>query len=150
VWFGLSAAHDTTRFRASSAPVLELSPSTICFPGRYSLNFLFEKAMNVDIYVDEKLTAFAGIYCAHCGKTITEASNANLIFKESYANRFPVVKDGIHTVHKACDRPFTLLNPCAQNERYSWIQLDAALYMLLKNCHYKPSEGKRVAAIFAN
>ena len=51
---------------------------------------LFETLMNVDIYLDENLTALPGIYCAHCGKTITDASNANLIFKESYAKRSPV------------------------------------------------------------
>jgi hypothetical protein len=105
--------------------------------------------MNVDIYVDEKFSAFPGIYCAHCGKTILDASNANLIFKESYIKRFPVIKEGVHTVHKECDEDFMLLNPCGENERYSWIQLDGALHMLLDNCHYNPSDGRRVAAMSA-
>jgi hypothetical protein len=65
--------------------------------------------MNVDIYVDEQLTAFPQIYCAHCGETITDASDANLIFKETYGKRSAIIKGTIHTVHKCCDRPFTLL-----------------------------------------
>ena len=127
---------------------MEIRPSTNCFSGHCSL-IVFDPVMNVDIYVDEQLTAFPQIYCAHCGGTITDASDANLIFKETYGQRSAIIKDAIHTVHKCCDRPFTLLNPCGENARYSWISLDAALYMLLRNCHYKPAEGKRRAALFA-
>jgi hypothetical protein len=106
--------------------------------------------MNVDIYVDERLIAFPGIFCAHCGKTIKDASNANFIFRESRVVRSHTIKDGIHTVHKECDRPFVHSHPCGPDEKYSWIQLDAALYMLLRNCRYKPGEGKRLATtIFA-
>jgi hypothetical protein len=105
--------------------------------------------MNVDIYVDEQLTAFPGIYCAHCGKTIKDASNANLIFKESWVNRKPLIRDGIYTVHKECDRPFTFLHRCGKDERWSWIGLDSALYMLLRNCRYKPQAAKRRAGPFA-
>jgi len=52
--------------------------------------------MNIDIYVDERLTAFPQIYCSHCGETIKDAANANLIFKESGAKRKPVIRDAIH------------------------------------------------------
>jgi len=67
--------------------------------------------MNIDIHVDERLTAFPQIYCAHCGETITDPSNANLIFKEFRLKRSGKIKNGIHTVHKSCDSPFTLQNP---------------------------------------
>ena len=106
--------------------------------------------MNVDIYVDEQLTALPGICCAHCGKTIKDASNANFIFKELVLPKPRTIKDGIYTVHKECDDPFVHQHPCRPDERYSWIQLDAALHMLLRNCRYKPGEAKRLAeTVFA-
>jgi len=105
--------------------------------------------MNVDIYVNEQLTAFPGIYCAQCGETIKDASEANLIFKEVWGKGRQLIRQDIYTVHKECDDDFTARRPCADGERYSWISLDAALYMLLRNCRYKPSRAKRAAALSA-
>ena len=106
--------------------------------------------MNIDIYVDEQPTAFPGLYCAHCGETIKDASNANLIFKEAWGKGKQLIREGVHTVHMFCDDDFTGAHPCGEHERYSWISLDAALYMLLRNCEYKPAHAKRTAELCAN
>jgi len=127
---------------------LEIRPSTNCFSGLCSLP-CFEEIMNIDIDVDERLKAFPQIYCAFCCETITDATEGNLIFKEARTKKPRVIKTGIYTVHKLCDRPFTHSYPCDPGERYSWIPLDAALYMLLRNCHYKPAEAKRGAELAA-
>jgi hypothetical protein len=102
--------------------------------------------MNVEITITPVGRAVPRFHCASCGEVIESAHEANLIWREPFARPAEPIANP-STVHKECDLQFQRQHPAAKGERWVWIQLDAALHMLLSNSGYNAAEAKRAAEI---
>ena len=110
-------------------------------------------SQKIKVINDNELHAYPVIVCDECNKEITDAKDGNAIWREARFAHYaaePKFYEVKHT-HKRCNHAFMNVR-FREPADHSWVwmsvELQADLFMLLRNTNYNARDAKRVAQIF--